>query len=348
MEGNTLQLGDIIQVISPKNDHYHNKRFYLYYYDPLSLIQLIHIDSMEMKEIGLPHGFTTEMKFWESIRLLNRSKEKGFARQNGLLPKKWVELEFYSDVRIIVTAQIQHLEEDMITLIAYPNKEMLYIDFGYKGMPKDIHLKNICLCSPPSSFVDKSEIFPNSLLPQNAVDETVVENIRPSELVDDIFGEDSPPEQSSKVLDTGEIEFTIPSHGNLEWLTNEIVESEVMSHVNSDNEDGKFQENEEDNEPDADDRFLNQPFVVRYNIDVQLNDLLDTLVYQLPEQQRNRQKMKIVHKHVIRFKELREEFSRMDKNGKVVGYVNHNPLDYKPMVEQLYDLRIPLSGYTCQ
>jgi hypothetical protein len=337
MEGNTLQLGDIIQIISPKNDPFHNKRFYIYHYDPKSQIQLINIDSLEMKDIGLPNGFTTEMKFWETIRILSRSKEKGFARQNGLLPKKWVELEFYSDVRVIVTAQIQYLEEDMITLIAYPNKEIIYIDFGYKGMPKDIHLRNICLCAPPSTFVEKTDIG-------EGVDPRI-ENEQ--KMIDDIFGEDSPVaevEQSSKVLDTGEIEYTIPAMGNMELSLDEKIESEILSAVNSEeDEPGSVADNGDEDTEDDDVYYNRKPFTIRYNIEVQLNDLLDTLVYQLPEHQRNRHKMKTIYKHVVRFKELRDAFSTVDKNGKVVGYVSHNPLDYKPMVEKLYDLRIPLT-----
>jgi len=298
---------------------------------------------MEIKEIRLPSGFTDEMKFWEKIKLLSRSKEKGFARQNGLLPQKWVELEFYGDVREIITARIEYLEEDMITLVTYPNNQLLYIDFAYKGLPKDIPLKNICFCNPPLSFTENAKIIKdNVILEEHNVNENVskfdnktIANQNET-LIDDIFGEDSPIiEQSSKMNGDGEMEYTIPTKVTMEVYHDEQIETNI-NNLDTENEDNEDVDTETDIKNNMD-------FVIRYSVDVQVNDLLDTLVYKTPEIERNRRKMNILYKHVNRFKELREEYSTMDKNGKITGYVRHNPIIYKPMVEKLYDLSVPIS-----
>ena len=347
MEYNHLQLGDIIQIISPKNNNYHDKVFYIYFYDPTALLQLIQTDNMEMKEIRLPSGFTEDMKFWDKIKLLSRSKEKGFARQNGLLPKKWVELEFAGDIREIITARIERLEEDMITLMTYPNQELLYIDFGYKGFPKDIHLKNICFCNPPLSFIEKANAIKeedrrNESIEKIESDDTLVDDDKKeNSVIDDIFGDDSPIlEPSSKVTETGEVEYTIPTKVNMEIFHDEQIETDMKSLHDSNDDNNTHDDHDTDSDTDI---HTIVDFIIRYSVDVQVNDLLDTLVYKTPEIHRNRRKMNTIYKHVNRFKELRQEFSIIDKNGKITGCVRHDHTTYKPMVNKMYDLSVPMS-----
>ena len=72
------------------------------------------------------------------IHLLNRSEEKGYARQHNLLPKTWIDIHFGGEIPIIVTGEITNLEEDQIEITTYPEMKTIYIDFAYQGIP--IHM----------------------------------------------------------------------------------------------------------------------------------------------------------------------------------------------------------------
>lgn len=62
----------------------------------------------------------------ESIELLSRPDEKGFARQNGLLPGAWITIQFGGEVPIIINGEITNLDEDMIELTTYGDKKNIY------------------------------------------------------------------------------------------------------------------------------------------------------------------------------------------------------------------------------
>mgnify|MGYP007000402868 CR=1 len=61
------------------------------------------------------------------ISLVYRNKEKGYARQNKLLPGVWVNINFGGDIPTIITGQITDLDEDMIELKSHPGGEIIYL-----------------------------------------------------------------------------------------------------------------------------------------------------------------------------------------------------------------------------
>ena len=85
----------------------------------------------------------------KEIDLLNRNEFPGYAKQNDLLPKTWINIYFNGDVPHIITGQITNLEEDMIEIKTFPDKEIIYINFDYKGIPEDIPIENIEIRQPP-------------------------------------------------------------------------------------------------------------------------------------------------------------------------------------------------------
>ena len=144
-----IELGDIIELVSPE---WNEKIFFVSYIDK-SILELIDIQTV------LPHLFPLspingnfEDKTIEKVKVLSRSSVKGYARQNGLLKHKWIDIFFGGDVPKSITAEITNLEEDMIELTTYPENKILYIDFAYQGIPRNIPLKNICIRDKPASF----------------------------------------------------------------------------------------------------------------------------------------------------------------------------------------------------
>ena len=306
---NHLQLGDIIRIVSPKELSLHEQTFYVYYYDPENLIELIHGASLQIHQIPLKDGVLVNRNI-EKIAILNRSHYKGFAKQNGLIAGAWIELEFGGEHRVIVTGLISLLVEDMIQITTFPEEEVLYIDFGYKGIPKNIPLKKICTRQKPISY--KPTI--NEEAPPATEEEILDEEIR------------------SEYNNLGELEIDFPAKLNLEKDYREELHEEYieqLSHMSP---------------PDSYQYEVNlKPHQIKYDVDVQMNELLDDFLFKLPEDKRTRRAMREVYIHMNRFKELREKCSLFDIHNQITGFQRRDPQHYKPLVDGLYnmDMKVP-------
>lgn len=147
-----IELGDIIELTSPERTEWHEQMFFVSYIDK-TMLELIDIKSV------LPFIFhispTTgnfEEKAIKKVKVLSRSSLKGYARQNGLFKNIWVDLFFGGEIPTSITAEITNLEEDMIELTTFPQNKIIFIDFAYQGVPRNIPLKKICIREKPSSF----------------------------------------------------------------------------------------------------------------------------------------------------------------------------------------------------
>jgi hypothetical protein len=151
-----LQLGDIIQIESPSNELYNDKVYLITYIDTKQ-IEIQDITSLKKTSLIINDDGELADESIETISLLSRDEESGYARQNGLLPKTWITITMGGDLPAIFTGEITNLEEDMIEVQTYPEKQTIYIDFGYKGIPKDIPIKSIEIRDPPAlDIVDVS------------------------------------------------------------------------------------------------------------------------------------------------------------------------------------------------
>ena len=326
MSGFLLQLGDIIRIISPKDPEYHGKTFFVYYYDPNGFLELVHTTSMQIKTIPLKQGASDLMGQWESIELCSRAMHRGFARQNGLLPGAWVELEFHGDVREIITAKIQHLEEDMTTLLTHPQGNLYYLDFAYKGIPKNIPLRGICLCNPPKSYQGTDPTDDKFAKEDEKAQQEQLEQQEQQEQdegsPDGITVEDSVVETTTP---SGEIEIIVPDDVSMEEDYMQELENEA-SHA--------LKDHIVDITDSIGVRKTPGLLRVQYNADVQMNDLLESLVYSIPEEERTRLVMKNIYNHLERFRELRDLYSVKDQYGKIQGpLVHENPKLHKPLLE---------------
>ena len=79
----------------------------------------------------------------EVIEILDHPKKKGYARQNDLLPGKYISVTFGGDIPIIINGEITNLEDDMIEITTYNEKKVLYINFDFKGIPKILPILSI-------------------------------------------------------------------------------------------------------------------------------------------------------------------------------------------------------------
>lgn len=306
MDKTKLELGDIIRIVSPNEVKLHNQVFFVYYLDPLDVIVLIHTTLLEKYEISLKDGGFLQSNV-EKIEIINKSAEKGFARQNGLVRGSWVEIEFEGEQRIIITGLITELIEDMIEITTYPEKDILYIDFAYKGIPKEVPILNICSRTKPSFYDEDEEVEKKN-----------------DHLVDDY-------EKDTDVIfeynAAGELQLDIPKQVNLEKDYREVLREEYNKSLSS--SPTLTEENS---------GVVRRPHQIVYDVDVQMNELLDDFLFKLPEERRTRRAMKQVYIHINRFKELREKYSIFDIHHQITGFTRHDPQHYKPLVDSLYQM----------
>lgn len=306
--GISIQLGDIIQIVSPSEYTIHDKIFFVYYIDNHK-IKLLSEDGSFEYTINLNEDGSLTNESITSINILSRAEESGYARQNSLLPDKWINIYFNGDIPVTITGKITNIEEDMIEIKTYPDNDTIYIDFEYKGLPESLPIEKILIRNPPSEVKELLEPVIKEQVIKGYDDEIVSQDIEVDET-----------SVSQEELDKGE---------SIQPTQIKTKIKEILL--------------------DADQIFLGQELeeivqVVmvneseqRYSIDKQASDLLDDLLSSIPNAQRTDSVLKNIHRMIERFKQLRNEYSKFDKYGNADLPDKKGP-KYKPLVESLYKL----------
>ena len=142
-----LELGDIIEIVSPSNPKLHQKHFYIDYIDE-NIVEVINISSGEKLELNKENNMLNDESI-TAVYLLNRSDDKGYAKQNNLTLYTWVDVHIGGNEPMYIIGKITNVEEDCIEITAtHPTSGIIYIDFEYKGIPKNIPIKTITIREP--------------------------------------------------------------------------------------------------------------------------------------------------------------------------------------------------------
>ena len=289
-----LQLGDIIQLTDPENERINGQTFLIEYINSfkIHLVNTEDFDSinLQIQPNGVIEGIT-------KIVLLSRTKYPGYAKQNELVPGKWINIYFNGEVPFILTGEITNLEEDMIELRVEPDKETIFINFDYKGLPEDLPIEKIEIRSPVSKEKEKEER-------EKLVEEE--EEIR----------EEEPQIQKESL-------YVEPSASNN--VKNQLREIILNADQIVFGKEGLG----------AIRQFVDvQESKQRYSIDVQVNDLLNDLLSTIPNQQRSKRVLNEIHIMLERYKQLRSEYSSFDEYGNVNGKIKIKANE-KPLTEYL-------------
>ena len=86
-----LKLSDIIFILSPENEVFHNKTFFVDYIDT-SYAMIVDIDTAKTHKLRIHSTGSIGDGTIQTIRVLKRNPEDGYARQNGLLPGTWLNI----------------------------------------------------------------------------------------------------------------------------------------------------------------------------------------------------------------------------------------------------------------
>lgn len=156
-----LELGQVIQINAPKNPDIHQHIYLLEYLDN-ELLKLIDTDDLSKVELTLRNNKFTDETI-ENVIVVYQPLVSGYARQNNYTPDEWVSIEFGGELPTIINGKITDLEEDMIQITTYPDESVIYIDFAYKGIPKELPIKSIRPFTP--STVVEEELEEKSLTP---------------------------------------------------------------------------------------------------------------------------------------------------------------------------------------
>lgn len=308
-----LQLGDIIQLNAPTNPDLNQKIFIIDYIDN-DKIKIMDEDKKEIQILNIqPNGQLSDESI-TSISLLNRASTNSYAKQNDLLPDKWIDVHFGGDLPVIITGLITNLEEDMIEIEIMnekEEKELIYIDFGYKGIPEDIDIDKIVLRNKPESIINKES---------------------DSEIIDESKDKiDWPDKEEGEIYEPETHVITetiqIPVEQVKEQLKAVLLEADQINFGPTLKPLTTFADRPDEQK--------------RYSIENQANDLQEDLLASIPNDQRTRRVTNNIHIMVERFKQLRNTFSTFDENYNA-SMPKYKGADYKPLVDKINNLNYKL------
>jgi len=313
-----LQLGDIIQIISPTDTDINEHMYHIVYIDENKLV----LDEADGNNIIL----TLTDGQWdneaiEDIVIISRAEEKGFARQNNLISGVWLDIYFNGDLPLTITGKITNLEKDKIEITTFPENDVIFIDFAYKGLPEDLQIEKIETRKAPNVALDKAaRAEPGAIEPAN-IEPATTEHAEPSSTEE---LERRYKEIQRQLLEIPEDEII---DENLEFEKQKEIQEQTRTYIfNADQI--KFGDDLE-----AITQMVDVPEEEqRFDIDKQLDDLLDDMLSTIPNAQRTEVVKNNIHKMIERFKQLRDKFSVFDQRGHALMPKSHGS-NYKPLVD---------------
>jgi len=276
-----LQLGDVIYISNPVNDILNEQTFIIDYIDS-SKTYLINTETLNRIKLKISEDGVLGDGNIRRIEILYRANTPSYARQNGLLPGKWIKIYFSDPTPAIIVGEITNLEQDMIELRT-TDKDIIYINFDYKGIPENLPIDNIEIIEKP---IEKKSV--------------IEEELEEGELVVPEL------EQDKMAVDAKEIELVVPVKDVKDQLREFILKADQV--VFGDEELGPIIELKNVSAKTK-----------KYSIEEQVSDLLDELLSTIPDSQRTPRVLNNIHIMIERFKQLRQEFSDFDQYGNVDG-----------------------------
>jgi hypothetical protein len=291
-----LQLGDVIQIVNPVNEILNNQIFIIDYIDK-SKTYLINADTLNRVKLKISEDGILGDGNITQIDILSRADTPSYARQNGLLPGKWINIYFGGDFPVIITGEITNLEKDMIE-IRTTDKDILYINFDFKGIPDDLPIENIEIREKPSTPLKQPAV--------EKEDELAIPEL----------------EEEKKLVPAEQIQIAVQTKDVKDQLREFIVKADQIKF--GDEELGPIVQY-----IDVADKSQ------RYSIEEQVTDLLDDLLSTVPNAERTPRILNNIHVMIERFKQLRKSFSFFDQYGNVEG-MHIKEATYKPLQNWLY------------
>jgi hypothetical protein len=317
--GLSLELGDIIRITAPTNDEMHEQTFYILYIDTSTseniTISIVNTSNLSKKQLRIINGKYVSDESITNISILARNPQRGYARQHNLLPLTWIDIHFEGEFPLVLTGQITNLEEDQIEITVYPDMDVIYIDFGYRGIPENLPIKEIVIREKPPSISNGQNLYPPSEL-ENDSGVIFQDELEEGEIADITYTETG--EAIIYIPEKSRANNTIYTTLQQVYLDNDDIFGEDLGEVILEVE-----------LPD------NQK---RYGIESQTNSMMDALLSDIPTHKRSTAVMENIHRLIERYKELRQLYSKFDESGNIRDILIHGP-QFIPAVDKLFDYR---------
>ena len=152
-ENTLIELGDVIQIIAPSNTQINDKIFMVDYIDE-DIIKLLDVNTLTEYSLNIRDGSLSDESI-TSINILDKPEVSGYAAQKGYIPGTWLDVYFSGDRPMVITGKVSDLDNDMIEITTYPENKTIYIDFAYKGLPKDLPIEKIKIRSKPEQLIQQ-------------------------------------------------------------------------------------------------------------------------------------------------------------------------------------------------
>jgi hypothetical protein len=307
-----LQLGDVIQITNPTNENLNNQTFIIDYIDSTKMV-LINTETLETSKLKISENGIIGDGTTTKLAILSRSSEKGYARQNGLLPNKWIDIHFGGEYPAIITGEITNLENDMIEVHTIDN-DTLYINFDYKGIPEDLPIALIEIREKPQKPVLEED------LETTVVQEPEYERELPLDIPE--------LDKERRVMQTEQIQMNIPVKNVKDQIREFILKA------------NQIQFGDEELGPIV--QYVDvSSKAQRYSLETQVSEMLDDMLSTIPNSQRTNRVLNNIHTIIERFKQLREQFSFFDEYGNIEGALI-NEASYKPLSHYFKEFNVNL------
>jgi len=295
----SLQLGDIIQLDSPTNSSLHDKIYFIKF---INKEKLVLIDAAKTITLSLTQNGKLEEESISNIILLSRHKSPSFIVQNNLEVKKYISIYFGEPLPKVLNGLITNIENDMIEVTTLPEKEVLYIDFAYSGIPEHLNIEKIVI----REKVDETKLVASenegleALKSNDTLSTSLLYQYQgdPHELDYELKVYETAKDYESIIIDTLELGVELDS-----------IEHEV--NVSEDEQ--------------------------RYSIDKQTNDYLDKLINAYLPEQRTTEVINKIHNEINYYLQLRTIYSNFDANNNP-SIIEERGEHYKYLKEQLFNL----------
>lgn len=297
-----LNLGDIILITDPTNEILNDNTFLIEYIDQQKM-KITNVDTFEKTVLFIKSDGTIGDGSIDQLKIVSSNPVKGYARQNDLLPNKWINIYFGGDFPAVITGQITNLEEDMIEVKTIDG-DTIYINFAYNGIPENLPIEAFEIRPAPQTVptLDVEAIDDEQKRKEESAEELVeigeeeLEEQKAEDLIKQIPTSQAKEQIKRLLMEADEIEF------------GDVVNVQEFITIDKEKQ--------------------------RFNLETQTNDLLNEMLSTIPNPKRTQSVLNNIHLMINRFIQLRELSSRFDSNKNVIGVIRKTSED-RPLADYL-------------
>ena len=230
---------------------------------------------------------------------------------------KNISIEFGGQVPFFINGKITNLEEDMIEITKYEDNRVLYIDFEYKGIPKNLPIVSIKDFIPPEVDKDEDEEKMQGMVKIDDDEESSIDIESMGQLID---------ENDRELYDDDDLKLMV--NEDLVKVMKQNKELILEADDVFDEDIGTIEVQEE---------YEVKEGQKRYDLESQTNDILNDMLSTIPTDKQSPKVLEKINTLIKRYVELRDEFSVKNSENNIIKSKTHGRHN-KPLKQTLKDM----------